>query len=100
MKFKNLNHKYYMIYYIYLINNNKIPTNTDKFNLNIKEENKLNITDVNFNKKDNFHNNNINIKANIDNSNLIDDIKDIKFNLDIETLNEIFYDNRKYIKIR
>ena len=58
--------------------------------MNIKEENKLNITDVNFNKKDNLHNNNINIKANIDNSNLIEDIKDIKFNLDIETSNEIF----------
>ena len=65
--------------------------------MNIKEENILNITDFNFNKKDNIHNNKINIKANNDNPNLIDDVKDIKFNLDIEIANEIFYGNRKYI---
>ena len=44
-----------------------------------------------------MHSNKINIKTNNDNPNLIDDVKDIKFNLDIEIANEIFYDNRKYI---
>ena len=77
--------------------NNNTPNNTDKSNLNIKEENKSNITDFNFNKKDNLYKNKINIKANNDNSNLIDDVKDIKFNLYIEIANEIFYDNKKYI---
>ena len=51
-------------YIINLKKNNVIPTKTDKCNLNIIEENKLNIKDINFNKKENLSKNNIYFKIN------------------------------------
>ena len=57
-------------YIINLKKNNVIPTKTDKCNLNIIEENKLNIKDINFNKKENLPKNNIYFKANNDISKL------------------------------
>ena len=57
-------------YIINLKKNNVIPTKTDKCNLNKIEENKLNIKDINFNKKENLFKKNIYFKINNDISKL------------------------------